>query len=231
MIGIYLLALVDSLSIGTLIIPLILLLKKNTSLLQLVVYCLTLGLFYFVLGLLLLFGINSFEGSLLGIIDSTIGLWVQLILGVFLFLWALSYDDISKRKEALNKQKNKSKSESWESRTSGKLGIIGLCLLALTAGVLEVATMAPYLAAIAILNTSELALLAKVFVLLGYCLVMFVPAIILIMISRFSSQEGYKKIEKFKNWMSKQIKEGTPWLLGIIGFFLARYAAYMLFFA
>jgi len=87
------------------------------------------------------------------------------------------------------------------------------------------------LAAIAILNTSELALLAKVFVLLGYCLVMFVPAIILIMISRFSSQEGYKKIEKFKNWMSKQIKEGTPWLLGIIGFFLARYAAYMLFFA
>lgn len=229
MLSIYVLALIDSLSIGTLVIPLILLLQKQFNLLAIVVYCTVLGLFYFILGLLLLLGVGSLEQSLLSVIDSTVGLWVQLVVGTVLLLWALFYDIKIVRKIFGIIEHKQNATGIWEKRLSAKVGLAGIASIAILAGVLEAATMAPYIAAIAIIGTSSMPFTLQMMILLGYCIVMFVPAIVLIVISRTGGEKLHNSLEKFKRWMARQVSGATPWIIGLIGFFLAQYAASQLF--
>lgn len=229
MLGIYVLALIDSLSIGTFVIPLILLLRRQSNLREIIVYCTVLGVFYFVLGVLLLLGVGSLQQYLLSAIDSTIGLWVQLVVGSSLLLWALFYDSKIVRKILGRKEYKRNVTGVWEKRISTRVGLVGIASIAILAGILEAATMAPYIAAIAIIGTSSMTFLLQMLTLLIYCIVMFVPVVILVVVSRTGGERLHNTLEKFKVWMERQVSLATPWVLGLIGFFLAQYAASQLF--
>ncbi len=75
------LALLDSLSTGTLVIPLIFLAQPRFQVRTLALYCFTLGLFYTALGTLLLLGVEAITWNHL-IFSSQGRYWIQLILGL-----------------------------------------------------------------------------------------------------------------------------------------------------
>ena len=224
------LALIDSLSIGTLVIPLILLLQPRIRWSMFGAYCITLGLFYFTLGILLLLGLSVLLDSLTTTVDSLAGLWVQLILGGVLLIWALFYDlPIVERLLRKKKSEHISKTSRWEAHLTNKMSVAGVISIALIAGLVEAATMAPYLAAIGILGTSEISQPLQIITLFGYCIVMFTPITILAIIRRLAGNRLDNTFIKIKNRASKEVAATTPWILGIIGLYMASFAFSKLF--
>lgn len=97
--------------------------------------------------------------------------------------------------------------------------------LALGAGVVEVATMVPYLGAIGILSASGLPTGTNVAILAAYCLVMVLPALLLTVGRLFASRLVDPLLRRIDAWFAKNGEETTGWILGIIGFVLAFRAA------
>ncbi|MFF0722555.1 GAP family protein [Micromonospora sp. NPDC003816] len=144
------LALVDSTSIGTLFIPVWLLLAPGPVRLGRVsTYLGTIAGFYFVVGLLLYFGGSGLAEMWGGALDNRPVLWGQLALGVGLFVLSFRYD--GKRGGGGGRVLR------WRDRaTSGDASARWLVGLAVFAALAEVATMLPYLGALGLLTTSGL---------------------------------------------------------------------------
>lgn len=231
MFALVILALVDSLSVGTLVIPLILLLQPVIRWKMIAIYCFVLGLFYFALGIMLLLGLGAVLEPLSALIQSQAGQWLQLLVGGLLLTWALLYDStIVNNLLGKTKKAKKNPAAQWEARLAGKSGLAGIASLALVAGLIEAATMAPYIAALGILGTSDLSVWLRILSLFAYCVLMFTPAIVLILIRTFSGNKLDVRLQKFKNWVSNEAAATTPWIVGLIGFYMASLAARSLFF-
>jgi hypothetical protein len=103
--------------------------------------------------------------------------------------------------------------------------VLPLMGLALGAGVVEVATMLPYLGAIGILSASGLATGASVAILAAYCVVMVLPALVLVAGRLTAARLVDPLLRRIDRWFAKNGEETTGWILGIIGFVLAFRAA------
>lgn len=216
------LALIDSTSIGTLFIPVWLLLApERISTRRFLGYLGTIAGFYFAVGVLLLFfgaGVADALGE-----SSRPLLVVQLVIGVVLF--ALSFWVESRKARATQAVVR------WRDRAiSGAAGARGLTALALLAALAEVATMLPYLGAIGLLVTAEVSVWATVPVLAAYCLVMVVPALVLFAV-RVSGPAWIERVlERMSAWMLAKGGGLLSWVLGIAGFLVARDAVVRLWF-
>ncbi|WP_431910243.1 GAP family protein [Nonomuraea jabiensis] len=208
------LALVDSTSFGTLGIPVYLLLasKRPGGLL---VYLATVAIFYFLVGVALMLGLSTVLERFGDLLRSTPAYWVQLVLGVGLFALSFKLDPKGKPERR------------FEPRVGGPRVMV---LLGLTAGVLEVATMVPYLAAIGIMTTAGLTAGQWVPVLGAYVLVMILPPLALMGLRAVAGAWLEPKLERLRGWMSKHAASALSWGLAIVGFLLARDAAFYLFF-
>jgi cytochrome c biogenesis protein CcdA len=212
------LALVDSTSFGTFILPILLVIAANgVRVRAMAVYLGTVLVFYFLVGVLLLLG----AGAAIQVIgdtfsDRTIAIG-QLIIGVALF--ALSFRLDGRR-------------ESGD-RTSRLQRIAGspraMIPLAFSATAVEVATMVPYLAAIGILTASDASLPLSLVVLAGYCLVMILPAILIVVIAAVLYERVRDRMVRFGAWMERQTASAMGWVVGAIGVLLALNAAGTLF--
>jgi cytochrome c biogenesis protein CcdA len=100
-----------------------------------------------------------------------------------------------------------------------------LVTLALTAGLLEAATMFPYLGAIALLAGTGVSLAGTAAVLAGYCLVMVLPALVLLGLRLALSDRVTPLLTRVDGWFTRHAVGATGWVLGIVGFFLAAEAA------
>ena len=89
LLGLAALALADSTSIGTLIIPLWLLLRPRWRSGLILVYLATITVFYLLVGLLLMAGVLTALPALIAALEHPAAHWTQLIVGVGLF--ALSF--------------------------------------------------------------------------------------------------------------------------------------------
>lgn len=96
------LALLDSLSTGTLVIPLIFLAQSQLRARILILYCFTLGLFYVVLGFLLLLGVETITWTHHPVFSSQERYWIQLVLGVLLFAYGILSPDPNSRASETN---------------------------------------------------------------------------------------------------------------------------------
>jgi hypothetical protein len=103
--------------------------------------------------------------------------------------------------------------------------VLPLMGLALGAGVVEVASMLPYLAAIGILSASGLPTGTNVAVLAAYCLVMVLPALLLLGGRLTAARLVDPLLRRIDAWFAKNGEETTGWILGIIGAVLALRAA------
>jgi hypothetical protein len=218
------LALVDSTSFGTLLIPVWLMLAPGTlRATRVVVFLAVVAGFYLLLGLTLTAGAVGLASELDRLLDSTAVQVVQLAAGVGLLVTGVV---LGRRKD---EGSGSGRILRWRERAmSGEESVGALAALALTAAALEAATMLPYLAAIGLISTAELAWTSTAVVLVAYCVVMILPALALLGVRSVASRFVTPLLERVNDWMLRNARETTAWIVGIVGFLVARDAAYRL---
>ena len=213
------LALVDSTSFGTLLIPIWLMLAPGRLRPgRILVFLGTVAAFYLVLGLLLVAGVASFADELSDAFDTRPVQIAQVVVGAALLaagLW------VGRRAGS----GGSGRLMRWRERAVGDEGSVrGLMTLALTAALIEAASMVPYLAAIGLIGTSDLRGPAIVATLVGYCLVMVLPAVVLLVGRVFAARHVQPLLQRINDWMARTGQENTAWILGIIGVLIASSA-------
>jgi hypothetical protein len=212
------LALIDSTSFGTLLIPVWLLIHPGpVRAVRMLVFLGTVAMFYFVVGLAVALGADAFLPQINSVLDTRPAQWTQLVLGVALFF-------LSFRLERKKKDPGSGRLERWRQRVLADDGGVGpLAGLALTAAAAEVSTMLPYLAAIGLLTTAALPAPTVVLVMAGYCVVMILPALVLLAVRLASGRRIVPVLTRLSDWMARS--NALAWIVGIVGFLLARDAA------
>lgn len=209
------LALVDSTSFGTLGVPVVMMVaseRSQTS--RLLIYLATITLFYFLVGVALMLGLSALMENFGDALRSRPAYWVQLVVGVGLF--ALSFRFSSKRQP-----------KPWEPKLGGPRVMVAL---GLTMGLVEVATMIPYLAAVGIMTTSGLAAAQWVPLLVAYVLLMVVPALLLLAGRALARDWLEPRLERLRAFLLKHAASAVGWTLAIVGVLITRDAAIYLFF-
>lgn len=213
--GLALLALLDSTSLGTLVLPVWMLLRPGPAPVRRVL--LHLGI---VAGCYLLLGAALLTvGTTLWRALPTPGAglaWGQLVLGIVLFAGSFALDPKRRRRRGLP-----DRTAVWRERAD-RLGSGGTAVLAGTAVVLEAATMLPYLAALGILGAARLPAAGSGAVLAGYCLVMVAPALVLLAARIVTGPRLQGALTTIDGWATRQGDAALSWIVGIAGFLLAR---------
>jgi hypothetical protein len=226
------LALIDSASFGTLLIPIWLLTAPGRLRLgRMLVYLGTVTLAYLALGIVLLLGAGAFLDAYGDVLDSSAFLVGQLLLGVALMVVSQLMDTKKARARAAERAVGGGRLLRWRGRIMGEEGThsgsaVALTGLALTAVAVEAASMLPYLAAIGIITAQGPGLSASGGLLAGYCLVMIAPALALT-IGRLVAHDALERpLTRLDRWLTKHAQVTTAWVIGIIGFLLAVHAIF-----
>lgn len=217
--GLAVLALLDSTSIGTLVLPVWMLLRPGRAPVRRVL--LHLGIVagaYLLLGAALLaVGTSAWRSLAAAGAGDRQGLaWGQLVVGLALFVASFALDPARRRRKGLP-----DRTQVWRERAD-RLGPGGTAVLAGTAVVLEAATMLPYLAALGILGAARLPAAASGAVLAGYCLVMVAPALVLLVGRVVAGARLEGILSRIDGWATRQGDAAMSWIVGIAGFLLAR---------
>jgi len=210
------LALIDSTSFGTLLIPIWLMLAPGRLRAgRVLVFLATVATFYLLLGVLLTAGVVRFSDQITDALSTTPLQVVLLGLGITLIVVAIRVG------------RGRGSGESgrllrWRERAVGEEGSIGgLITLALTAALIEAGSMVPYIAAIGLIGMADLGWAPTLLVLVGYCLVMILPAVVLLGGRLGAAAKVEPVLQRVNGWMLRTGRENTAWVLGIIGFLLA----------
>ena len=97
--------------------------------------------------------------------------------------------------------------------------------VALGAGLVEIATMLPYLVAMGMLAEAPLDAPVRIAGLAAYCAVMILPAIVLLVLRIVAAPLVERPLARLAAWMERTSRENTAWIIGIVGFLVARGAA------
>ncbi len=117
----------------------------------------------------------------------------------------------------------------WRHRLStGRSGAGAVVGLALAAGTVELATMLPYLGALSILGGADLTWWAVAAALAAYCLVMTAPAWALLATRLAWGDRIIPRLAALDRRLTRHARSATGWVLAIVGFLLARDAAWRL---
>lgn len=227
------LALIDSMSFGTLLIPIWLLMTPGRVRLGRILFFLgTVGVAYFGIGVVLIFTASMFVEAYGGLLSSQSFLIAQLGAGVALLVVSQLMDSKRARARAVERAAaGGGRVLRWRSRAmgggeNGSGSTLALAGLALTAVVVEVASMLPYLAAIGIMTATGVGWPGVGLILAGYCLVMIAPALVL-MVGRITARQALERpLGAIEKWLTKHAQATTAWIIGIVGFLLAARAVY-----
>jgi hypothetical protein len=102
--------------------------------------------------------------------------------------------------------------------------LVALAVLATLAASAEIPTMLPYLAAIGMLGTADLAGPVQVGLLAAYCLLMVAPAALLLLARMAAGTRLDRGLARVGDFLEREAAETIGWLLGIAGFLLATRA-------
>lgn len=202
---------------------------------RMLVYLGTIIVFYFAVGLLIMFGADAFFRQFGGVLASTPALVAQVVLGVALFALSFAMDSKAAKARAaeraangggrVNKWRARAMGESDDQALSRRGSLLSLMGLAVTAAAIEVASMLPYLAAIGIIATQGPAWPTSGLLLLGYCVVMVLPALLLMVGRLLASRVLEKPLRQLDTWLTRNAASATAWVVGIVGALLAANAA------
>lgn len=233
------LALIDSTSIGTLVIPLWLLLRgRREAIGKVLAYLMVIAGFYWVIGVLLRSGLLLIDPS---IFEHRFFRLAGMAVGALMIVWALAYRTdaqkaASARKKAAAHSGGGSATHAAEAteatdqvprRLRGRLGTAldtrtGLVVLALFAGLLELPTMLPYLAAVGVMQGAGWGTSVQLLALIGYCLVMIVPALALVGARALAGPRIEAWMQKMGSKAAVYAQETLGWVVGIAGYLLIR---------
>lgn len=266
-----LLALIDGLSVGTLLIPVFLLLHPGRVRVgRILLYLVTIAAFYLVVGLLFLWGLVNLVDVASDFLASPAGLIVRLVVGAALLITAFVMPTGDKRPKGAAAPEapavlpapqvspwtgmpvrdpavpapatrlpaspaadqagativRPGRITRWrerllDPRTRGT----AVMAVAIAAGLVEVATMLPYIVAMTMLAEASVDTPLRVLSLAGYCALMILPAVVLLLLRIVAAPVVRRPLERFAAWMERTGAENTAWIIGIIGFLIARSAA------
>lgn len=213
------LALLDSLSVGTLLIPLFFLIAQRLRAGRLVIYLGTIAAFYLVVGIALMLGARTALVAFHDLLASDVGDVIQLVLGVALLVTSFL---IPTKRETGSAPGRLAR---WrEAALNGPRGV-AVVGIAIAAGIVELATMIPYLGAIGLMTGSATDVGTRMLLLAGYCAVMVVPALVLLTLRIVARPWIEPPLRRLAAWLERTGAETTAWIIGIVGFLLARDAA------
>ncbi|PRB18258.1 GAP family protein [Microbacterium sp. MYb62] len=267
-----LLALIDGLSVGTLLIPVFLLLHPGRVRAgRILLYLVTIAAFYLVVGLLFLWGLVNLVDVASDFLASPAGLIIRLLVGGVLLITAFVMPTGEKKATSTAAPTPTPPAASapqvspWtgmpttgtahvspdmtpppptaaavDTGTAPRGGRItrwrdrlldprtrgtAVMAVAIAAGLVEVATMLPYIVAMTMLADAGIDTPLRVLSLVGYCALMILPAIVLLVLRLVAAPLVQRPLERFAAWMERTGAENTAWIIGIIGFLIARSAA------
>jgi hypothetical protein len=230
------LALIDSTSFGTLLIPIWLLLAPGRVRAgRMLVYLATIAVFYFAVGMAIVLGATTFIDDIGALLDTRPAMWVQLVLGLGLLALSFRFDAKKQTKEGgrMSRWRERALGVETAAEASGggtrtRASVLPLAGLALAAATIEVATMLPYLAAIGMVTSAGLGAAETTLTMAGYCAVMVLPALVLLAARLVARNAVEPLLVRINDWMVKHAASTTGWVLGIVGFLVARDAAWRL---
>ncbi|GAB3101865.1 GAP family protein [Isoptericola nanjingensis] len=254
------LALIDSTSFGTLLIPVWLLMAPGRPRpARLLAYLGTVAGFYLAVGIAVMLGAGALLDRYGDVLDSRPVMLLQLALGVFLFAISWRFDGKKAEARAARQGAKPGRLVRWRARAMGiesaagaestastagtttpdgavagllpgtvptstvaapNASLLPLLGLALGAVALEVGTMLPYLAAIGLITTSDLGTGTSVGVLAAYCVVMVLPALLLLGGRLAAARFVEPLLARLERWLSRNAADLTGWALGILGVLL-----------
>src|SRR5699024_4288967 len=221
--GLILLALVDSTSMGTLVIPVILLVVGQGGALRVagrtLVYLAVIGVFYLLLGIALLAGLLPLLDSFGHLLAAPQVMLVLAVIGVLLVIWSFRLDPKSIAKRGGDPEASARRWTGRARRASGRPVV--LIVLALTAGLIEAASMIPYLAAMGILADMEVGLGRGALLLVGYCAVMVLPGAVLCGVRALLGERADTALDRVHDWAVKNATSAFSWAVGIVGAIIA----------
>lgn len=228
------LALVDSTSFGTLLVPLWLMLAPGRLRPgRIVLYLATVAVFYWCSGAVLALGAVNVLEELGGALDSLPGRITQGVAGVVLMMLGVTVEPWTKAGKEARRAKRAAREATrgpgrlsrLRARASGDVGSAGAVVtLAVSAAGLETVSMVPYLAALGLLSTSGQPLGAVTAVLGGYCLVMVAPALALLGIRWALRQRLTASLQRLEGWLTRNAGEALAWVLFLLGLYLLKTA-------
>lgn len=218
--GLVVLALVDSTSFGTLLIPLWMLLAPRVRAGRVLLFLGTVVVFYYLVGVVLLLGLGAAAG-VGGDLAASLGesrpfLVAQAAVGIGLFAWSYRLEARAKAAEG-----ESPRARRWRELLQGGSTARTTVAIALTATALEVATMLPYLAATGIITRSDLPTSGRLAVLAGYVVVMVVPALLALALRLAAARLVEPSLRRLGDWLSARSGTMVAWVVGIVGFFVA----------
>ena len=206
------LALLDSLSIGTLVIPLALIVMwRSVRVPALAAYLLTVAAVYFALGVAMLLGFTGLSAYVERITNTPVFPWITLILGAILAIYGIfGPDPVKPAPGELPKQLNKN------IRTS----LPRMVILGLGASLTEAATMLPYIAAMGIISDWDTPMAGQLITIAAYCGVMVAPTVILAAIALVAGQKFFPRLEKAIPRLQYEAKVTLLWIAAIVGIYM-----------
>lgn len=234
------LALLDSTTFGTLLIPLWLLLAPGRlRLSRIALYLATVASSYFVIGVALQFGADALLDAYRDALTSRPAFFVQFFGGLALIIVASVLNSKPLRARAGRQRREQSAAENGilvrlrqravVTEQSGSVTTI--LTVALLAVGLEVATMFPYLGAIGLMSQHGPGFPTVLLLLAGYCMVMVVPAAAL---TAARARWGTEFDEPLR-WIEEQtgsatMRSASLWMLAVLGAVVTVNAAFTLWF-
>ncbi|MBG6191321.1 hypothetical protein IWX64_002281 [Arthrobacter sp. CAN_A212] len=222
------LALIDSTSFGTLMIPLWLMLAPGRLRVgRILLFLVTVASFYFGVGLAVMFGAEAAMERLGGLFSSRLMLTALFVAGIVLVIWSFQLEAKAKRDKKEGTPPS-SRVLRWRDRAVGTpssgtgdgSGGVALMGLAVGAGTVEVATMLPYLGAIGLLTTSDVGWPLSGGVLAAYCLVMILPALVFLLLRLVAARWVDPALMKLDGWLTRNSTNTLSWVAGILGVLL-----------
>ncbi|MEE6387744.1 GAP family protein [Microbacterium paraoxydans] len=254
------LALIDGLSVGTLLIPVFLLLHPGRVRAgRILLYLATIAVFYLVVGLLFLWGLVNLVDVASDFLNSPAGMVTRLVVGAALLVTAFVMPTKPAEAAPVGAPAATSPGVPGSEPLSGSIAParppvpstaaattaprpgriarwrerlldpqtrgFAVMAVAIAAGLVEVATMLPYIVAMTMLADAGVDTPLRVLSLAGYCALMILPALVLLVLRIVAAPLVQRPLERFAAWMERTGAENTAWIIGIIGFLIARSAA------
>lgn len=205
------LALLDSLSLGTLVIPLALIVHwRAVRVPALATYLVTVVAVYFLLGLGILLGFAGLGSVAEGVTQTDVFPWITLILGAALAIFGIFAP-------------NPEKPEPGQLPTraaSATSSVPSMVALGLGASLTEAATMLPYIAAMGIIGSWDIPSVAKAGAVGIYCLLMIMPTVALATLALLFGQKFFPRLERLIPRLGYEAKVTLLWIAAIVGIYM-----------
>ncbi|SDR82797.1 Sap, sulfolipid-1-addressing protein [Friedmanniella luteola] len=212
------LALVDSTSFGTLVLPLMMLLSPRVRTRNVVVHLGVLAVFYLGVGVLLMLGAEAAVAVVGPLLESRVARAAQLALGVALVVLSFVLDPRMAAKRRARRGLPPRRPSAWRRRALGADATLPVVVgVALLAGAVEVASMLPYLGAVGLIVTAGVGRATQLAVLAGYVAVMVAPALVLLAVRRAGGRRLEPRLARLEAWLTTRTAGASAWVVGVIG--------------